>query len=74
LINLSMYPNPTSGVLHIQSELPIEAATVYSSVGEKVQVSLIDNELDLSQLANGVYIVSLSINNHIITKRIILSK
>jgi hypothetical protein len=74
ITNLSIYPNPTSGVVHIQSELPIAFATVYNSIGKKIQVILIDNKLDLSQLSNGVYIVSLSINSHIITKRIILSK
>ena len=74
ITNVSIYPNPTSGVLHIQSELPIAFATVYNSIGKKIQVRLIDNELDLSQLSNGVYIVQLSINSHIITKRIILSK
>ncbi len=71
---LSIYPNPTSGVLHIQSESPIAAVTVYNSIGKKIQMNLIDNKLDLSQLSNGVYIVGLSINNHIITKRVILSK
>jgi hypothetical protein len=74
ITNVSIYPNPTSGVVHIQSELPIAFATVYNSIGKKIQVSLIDNKLDLSQLSNGVYIVRLSINSHIITKRIILSK
>jgi len=72
--NLSIYPNPTSGVLHIQADSPIAFATVYNSIGKKVQVSLIDNELDLSQLSNGLYIVNLSINSQIITKRVILSK
>ena len=74
ITNVSIYPNPTSGVVHIQSELPIAFATVYNSIGKKIQVNLIDNKLDLSQLSNGLYIVSLSINSHIITKRIILSK
>ena len=72
--DVSIYPNPTSGVLHIQSELPIAFATLYNSVGKEIQVKLIGNKLDLSHLSNGVYIVQLSINNHIITKRIILSK
>lgn len=71
---LSVYPNPTSGVLHIQSESPVAAVTVYNSIGKKIQMNLIDNKLDLSQLSNGVYIVGLSINKHIITKRVILSK
>lgn len=72
--NVSLYPNPTSGIVHFQSELPIELVTVYNSIGKKMQVNLSGNKLDLSQLSNGMYIVSLSINNHIITKRIILSK
>lgn len=74
IANVSIYPNPTSGVVHIQSASPIAFATVYNSIGKKIHVSLIDNKLDLSQLSNGVYIVRLSINSHIITKRIILSK
>lgn len=74
ITNLSIYPNPTNGLVTIQTDLPIEYATVYSSIGKKLQVNLIDNKIDLSNLSNGVYIISLSINNHIITKRIILSK
>ena len=74
ITNLSVYPNPTSGVVHIESDLAIEFATVYNSIGEKIQVNLIDNKLDLSDLSNGMYIIRLSINNNIITKRIILSK
>ena len=72
--NLSIYPNPTSGIIHIQSDLAIEFAMVYNSRGKKIQVNLIDNKLDLSDLSNGMYIIRLSINNNIITKRIILSK
>ena len=74
MTTVSIYPNPTSGVVHIQADSPITFATVYNSIGKKVQVSLIDNELDLSQLSNGLYIVNLSINSNIITKRVILSK
>jgi len=72
--NLSLYPNPSSGIVHIQSDLPIEYITVYNSLGKKQQVDFNNNNIDLSQLSNGVYIVSFSVNNQIITKRIILSK
>ena len=72
--NVSIYPNPSNGILNIQSESPIAFATLYNSVGKEIQVNLIGKKLDLSHLSNGVYIVHLSINNHIITKRIILSK
>jgi hypothetical protein len=74
ITNLSVYPNPTNGLVTIQTDLPIEYAMVYNSIGKKLQVNLIDNKLDLSHLSNGIYIISLSIDNHIITKRIILSK
>ena len=74
ITNLSVYPNPTNGLVTIQTDLPIEYAAVYNSIGKKLQVNLIDNKLDLSHLSNGIYIISLSIDNHIITKRIILSK
>jgi len=75
LINdISIFPNPTNGIVQIQTELPIDFVNVFNSIGKKQRVILNDNSLDLTHLSNGVYIASISINNHIITKRIILSK
>ena len=73
-LSLDIYPNPTSGVINFDSDKPIDFATVYNTIGQVQTVNFSNNKLDLSKLPNGIYIVSISIENHVITKRIILSK
>ena len=72
--NISIYPNPTSGIINIKTDMLIDFAFVYNSIGQKQKINFNKTELDLSDLSNGIYIINVSINSHIITKKIILSK
>ena len=78
---LSVFPNPTTGIFHIQTNLEAnETATVavYDMVGNAIQsVDVSDanqsvQTLDLTGHAAGVYYVRMVINNHVYTEKIVL--
>jgi hypothetical protein len=53
---LSVYPNPVSDVLHIDSESPIVSVKVYSSTGSLVKrMDNVGKSLDTSILQPGIY-------------------
>lgn len=72
LENFSMYPNPVSTTLTIQlqSNLELNAVTIYDSLGKKVKEST-TKTLNLSKLSKGIYYVKVSSNMGEATKTII---
>jgi hypothetical protein len=62
--NSAVYPNPTSGILTVQTELTGDVTVAVSSIsGQLVQTHrMIDNieQLDLSYLADGLYVVAIT--------------
>ena len=74
----SIYPNPTSGVLNIQSNgTNLFSLQIFNSSGQLMQVS-IENPatkiLNLSELPTGVYFVHIVVSGNIFTKTIIIRK
>ncbi len=69
--NISIFPNPNNGIFTIQS---IENATynIRNLTGQIIQSGELKNDtsIDISDEVQGVYFISLSIDNHIFTKRI----
>jgi len=55
ILNLSIYPNPTSGVLTITSEIAINQIEIYNSLGQLVLKNSNQNRIDISSLNKGVY-------------------
>ncbi len=74
---ITIFPNPTSGVLNINAVEANSSVEVFNVIGEKVYSNILtkgNNTIDLSGLANGAYFVKLNSNNQIITKKVVLSK
>lgn len=72
IINIDLYPNPTTGFLNVQSSYEIERITIYSSNGSIVNViNQPKDNIDLSELANGLYYLMIQTNNGLITKKVI---
>jgi hypothetical protein len=74
--DIQVYPNPTDGKLHIQSEsLPIERLSLITLSGHKViEKTMVDKArptLDMSELAPGVYILTIQTSKEMSTVRII---
>lgn len=53
---LVLYPNPTSGILNASTQM--EEISVYNLIGEKLMKSTNLNTIDLSNLANGIYLLN----------------
>ncbi len=73
--NLRIYPNPTNGVLHINSPQQITSVRVTNILGQTV-LSLQSTkqsleEIDLSVLESGVYTLAIKTNKGEVVKRVV---
>ncbi len=72
--DLSIYPNPTSGVLNITTTAANATVEVYNIMGQNVLSKSIANgtsTIDISNLSNGVYSVQVIQNNTLTVGKII---
>lgn len=66
-----LYPNPANDKLHISGTEGIIKAEVVDLIGNCVKVEIKGNELDISALLPGVYVLKLSDNNGTVYKKFI---
>jgi hypothetical protein len=68
-----IYPNPANELVTISSSLEINKVEVYSLIGKKVitDSNLNNNNLDVSSLAKGVYMMKLTSGASVATKKLI---
>lgn len=79
---LILYPNPTSSIIRIQSNLILEDKTVieiYNALGQKVKAISINEDIqsikiDVGLLLDGVYIMHLKNEENTTTKAFIVAK
>jgi hypothetical protein len=75
--NLKIYPNPASDYLNIQTKgIQIEAIEVYDLTGRQVlnNQNLINNQLEINALSNGMYIVHIKTNLGVWNEKITVLK
>jgi surface protein len=70
-LDISIYPNPTSDIVYIDGNYTQLEAVVYDILGKQVMNKSITNNIDISQLEKGVYILQLSDGAKLTTQRII---
>ncbi|GAB4221656.1 MAG: hypothetical protein Kow0075_17170 [Salibacteraceae bacterium] len=73
---VSIYPNPTNGLLEVASDNNISSIALYDATGKMVinqpeKVATLRTRLDLSVLHNGIYFIEVKTKNGIIRERII---
>ena len=75
-IGIEIYPNPTNGKLIIKSSKYLTSLSLLNSIGKQIIInnkpSENINQLDLSNLAKGIYYIKLELNSQIINHKIIL--
>ena len=62
---LAIYPNPTEGIVNINSSEKIESITLYNLLGQEVfskEISLTEFNIDISNQPTGTYIAKLNSN------------
>lgn len=63
-------PNPTNGIVMIQSDYKVEFVQVLNTLGQEV-ISTKQTSFDLSNLTNGVYFVTVNANGKLSTQKLI---
>ncbi len=73
LTQISLFPNPASDKVNIQlpAGVEIESVVVYDVLGKGTATRVIDNQINVSQLAEGVYLVTINTSLGTITKQIV---
>jgi len=76
---INVFPNPSNGIINIESKNDIiECVKVYSVLGELVYSSEKNNiqnmSVDMSDFKNGMYLINITTNNGITDKRVIIAK
>jgi len=71
---VSVFPNPFEGFVNVSSEDAIDEVTIYSSLGsvvKTVEVGASEVQIDTQDIASGVYIMKISTDNGVYTKKLI---
>jgi len=74
---ISIYPNPVKDRFTIQKDdvFTIDNIMIYNTLGKTVyQSSSTNNDVDISDLSNGIYLVKIESNTNSIIKKIIVQK
>lgn len=66
-----VYPNPTNGMVYIQSTSSIDKIEVYDALGKLVASKLLTNQINFESMSTGIYIMKIYSNKNIINKRVI---
>lgn len=69
-IEFTAYPNPTSDLITITLDEEIKSVTIYNLMGAKV-INTTSNQINLSPLSSGTYIMKVTIGKGVGTKKII---
>lgn len=69
---ISIYPNPSTNVLFIETDEKIETAICVNYLGQSISLKLENNSCDVSGLSEGIYFISFSSQEgKVVTKKFI---
>lgn len=71
---ISIYPNPTTGILRIQSKKSIEKIEVYDTLGRLITFESNNNVIDISKVNRGVYFINIIDENRYVSNKRIIKK
>jgi len=75
--DIVIYPNPTTGIINLQTKEKISSVSVYNSAGQKVSFKSLNKEntsIDLSNLSSGVYFVEITLGNKTVKRYKVVRK
>jgi len=70
--SFKIYPNPTDGIITIETNLQIQKIEVFSILGRKIRAFKNTTTLDLANEAAGIYLLKMTIDGQVINKKIVL--
>ena len=70
--HLSVYPNPVTNELVLDSKIPIDEVSVYSILGQKVKDIKTDvKSISFSELKDGIYLLKITAAQQTVTRKIV---
>lgn len=69
---VSIFPNPTKGIVYIESSEKIESIYITNAIGQKCSADYYDNSIDLSSFEKGVYYLSITSESGTLVRKIVL--
>ena len=70
LESIAVYPNPTTGVLHIDA-VDVQKVECYNQMGQLVGVYDHADELNISALSNGVYMLRITVPQGVTVRKVV---
>ncbi|SFZ93432.1 Por secretion system C-terminal sorting domain-containing protein [Flaviramulus basaltis] len=70
--NINVYPNPTLETIYIKSSIPISELSIFDLLGKEMVKNKNSQQINLSGLSRGIYILQVKANNKVTSKKIIL--
>ncbi|HRP59011.1 MAG TPA: T9SS type A sorting domain-containing protein, partial [Vicingus sp.] len=67
---LIVYPNPTNGIVHINTAAKINSIRVFDEQGQLLNVIIQDNTINLSAFKAGFYFLEIQLEKEIVRKKI----
>ncbi len=74
---ITLYPNPTTGIINLQSKEKINSVLVYNLTGQRMSIKSLNKEntsIDISGLSNGIYFVEVILNDKTIKRHKVIKK
>ena len=68
--SIAVYPNPTTGVLHIDA-VDVQKVECYNQMGQLVGVYDHADELNISELSNGVYMLRITVPQGVTMRKVV---
>jgi len=69
---LNIFPNPTNGLLYIESNQRPDNIELFDVIGQRIDVDYQNNAINLSQQATGVYLLRITYEEGSVTRRIVV--
>jgi hypothetical protein len=57
---ISIYPNPTTNILYLNSQLIIKECTIFNLIGQQFECKIQNSKIDVSKLATGTYLLNIT--------------
>ncbi len=74
LADIKIYPNPTNGILNIETNFKFDKVEIYNVLGQKINVELKNKTIDLNDLSVGIYNVNIFKENEFVKSYKVIKK